>query len=120
VRKLLPGVFEESPDNLVFKKPMGYALFTTMLAGARGIITDSGGLVEEAATLGVPTIILRAHNDRPEAVSAGIARQFPPTAEGIKDAAGILQTEAIKRKPTAVYGTMDSALEIARHLGSLI
>lgn len=58
---LLAGV--ALPPNVRMHTPMPYVPFLEMVAGARGVLTDSGGLVEEAATLGVPTAVQigRAH-----------------------------------------------------------
>ena len=79
------------------------------------ILTDSGGLVEEAATLGIPTAILRNFNDRPEAVQAGYARRFNRTPSGVRCAIDALENDKIL-KPTLTpfpYGTADSAANCA-------
>jgi UDP-N-acetylglucosamine 2-epimerase (non-hydrolysing) len=55
-------------------EPLGYALFVHLLARAWLIISDSGGLQEEAPTLRRPLIVLRETTERPEAVECGVAR----------------------------------------------
>ena len=82
----------------------------------KGILTDSGGLVEEAATCGIPTAIVRNHNDRPEAVQAGYAKRFDRTPEGIRQAITAIQDKTIlSPNPTPFpYGTADSALNCAK------
>ncbi len=113
-RKLVDR-FDE-PVNLEIVKPLSYWLFVDRFARALGVLTDSGGLVEETATLGVPTAILRKTNDRPEAVEAGIAQRFDPTAAGVGVAIGVLTTGCIMRKAHAIYGYGDPARQIAQHL----
>lgn len=112
----LIGRFRE-PWNLKIVEPLAYVDCVRMLAGATGVITDSGGLCEEAATLGVPTAIIRAVNDRPEAEHAGIARRFPVEHMGIMDAVDWVQTA--QRVPSACFGAADAAAQIARHLSTL-
>jgi UDP-N-acetylglucosamine 2-epimerase (non-hydrolysing) len=53
--------------------PQPYAAFVALMRRARVILTDSGGVQEEAPVLGVPVVVLRAETDRPEAVAAGNA-----------------------------------------------
>jgi UDP-N-acetylglucosamine 2-epimerase (non-hydrolysing) len=53
--------------------PQPYGAFVALMAGARIILTDSGGIQEEAPILGVPVVVLREETDRPEAVAAGNA-----------------------------------------------
>lgn len=59
-------------------EPLEYADFITLLAHAALIVSDSGGVQEEAPTLGRPLIILRENTERPEAVVSGIARLVGP------------------------------------------
>lgn len=55
-------------------EPLGYEDFVRLLAHAWLIVSDSGGVQEEAPTLGKPLLILRENTERPEAVEAGVAR----------------------------------------------
>lgn len=104
------------PANVRLHTPMGYVPFLEMVAGARGVLTDSGGLVEEAATLGVPTAVLRDATDRPEAEAAGIARRFPLTALGAYTAVRALARAPWLRMPTPVFGDGLAAKRIAAQL----
>jgi len=116
-RKLVDRVKE--PNNLEIVKPLPYWIFVDRFARALGILTDSGGLVEEAATLGVPTIILRKVNDRPEAQLAGIAWRYDPTAAGVSDGIEMLATKQIDRKAHDIYGDGDPARRVAQHLAEM-
>ncbi len=53
--------------------PLGYRAFVAELSRCRFVLTDSGGVQEEAASLGKPALVLRRVTDRPEAVRAGVA-----------------------------------------------
>ena len=55
-------------------EPLNYQDFVMLLSRAWLIVSDSGGVQEEAPTLGKPLIILRENTERPEAVESGIAR----------------------------------------------
>ena len=111
-------VLHDAPSNLCIGQPLPYAAMASLLSYACGILTDSGGLVEEAATLGVPSAIMRRCNDRPEAVEEGVARQFLP--EDVKETVECLATGQLPRRQTDVYGTPEAASKIARHLASLV
>ena len=108
------------PSNFGLCQSLPHALMAQTLAGARGVLTDSGGLVEEAATLGVPTAVLRRVTDRPEAEEAGIARRFAPTPEGVAAAWNMLCKCEIARTPSDVFGSGDAAAHIARHLAKVL
>ncbi len=55
-------------------EPLGYPDLVSALAGARAVLTDSGGLQEEAPTFGTPVVVLRDRTERPEGIEAGAAR----------------------------------------------
>ncbi len=55
-------------------EPLGYTDFISLLAQAWLIVSDSGGVQEEAPSLGKPLIVLRENTERPEAVASGVAR----------------------------------------------
>ena len=55
-------------------EPLRYVLFAHLMARAYLILTDSGGIQEEAPILGKPTLVMRETTERPEAIEAGTAR----------------------------------------------
>ncbi len=59
-------------------EPLGYLDFLRLLAGARLVLTDSGGLQEEACTLRIPCITLRTTTERPETIDVGANLLCPP------------------------------------------
>lgn len=64
----------EAKDNVIVTEPLPYAEFTKVMAAARIILTDSGGVQEEAPSLGKPVLVMRENTERPEAVDAGTVR----------------------------------------------
>ncbi len=67
--------------------PLAYPEFVELMAGAHLILSDSGGVQEEAPALGVPAIVLRETTERPEAVEAGAVRLVAVEEEAIVSAA---------------------------------
>jgi UDP-N-acetylglucosamine 2-epimerase (non-hydrolysing) len=59
--------------NVTLAEPLDYLAMQQALADAWLVVTDSGGLQEEAPTFGVPLLVLREETERPEAVEAGAA-----------------------------------------------
>jgi UDP-N-acetylglucosamine 2-epimerase (non-hydrolysing) len=59
--------------------PMDYLAFAHLIGRAHLILTDSGGVQEEAPGLGVPVLVMRHVTERPEAVAAGTAKLVGPT-----------------------------------------
>jgi UDP-N-acetylglucosamine 2-epimerase (non-hydrolysing) len=59
--------------NVRLAEPLDYLAMQQALADAWLVVTDSGGLQEEAPTFGVPLLVLREETERPEAVEAGAA-----------------------------------------------
>jgi len=80
--------------------PADYATFTHLMARATLIITDSGGIQEEAPTLGKPTLVMRRETERPEAIEAGTARLVGTDPEVI-----VGEAERLLRDPAA-YAAM--------------
>ncbi len=69
VRKTLGSI-----PNVFLLPPLEYPEFVFALGRARLVLTDSGGVQEEAPTLGKPVLVMRETTERPEAVSAGTAK----------------------------------------------
>lgn len=62
----------EGIDNLHLLPPLPYDVFIWLLQQCAGILTDSGGIQEEACTLGIPTIVLRDFTERKEGLASQI------------------------------------------------
>ena len=60
--------------NVMVVEPLAYGGFARLLARSRLVLTDSGGIQEEAPSLGRPVLVMRDTTERPEAVRAGTAR----------------------------------------------
>lgn len=58
-------------DNIILIDPLSYPAFVWLMSKAYIIITDSGGVQEEAPSLGKPVLVMRSTTERPEAVDAG-------------------------------------------------
>lgn len=69
---LLPPL--EGLENVVITEPLNYGDFATAMASATVVLTDSGGVQEEAPSLGKPVLVMRETTERPEAVTAGTVR----------------------------------------------
>jgi len=80
----------EDIDNVVLIEPLGYQDFTALLARSHIVITDSGGVQEEAPSLGKPVLVLRDNTERPEAVDAGTVRLVGTSVDEIISQATIL------------------------------
>ena len=61
-------------DNVALIEPLDYPHFARLLAIAEIMLTDSGGVQEEAPALGKPVLVMRETTERPEGVTAGTAR----------------------------------------------
>ncbi len=72
VRQAVQKALGERP-SIHLLAPQGYLDFVWLMDASRLILTDSGGVQEEAPTLGKPVLVLREATERPEAVAAGVA-----------------------------------------------
>ena len=81
VKRLLGGL-----DNVHLIAPLGYEPFVYLMQHAYLVLTDSGGVQEEAPGLGKPVLVMRDTTERPEAIEAGTVRLVGTNAELIKTA----------------------------------
>lgn len=66
---VLPAI--EGKSNVIITEPLAYGEFTRLLSLSHVVLTDSGGVQEEAPSLGKPVLVMRDNTERPEAVHAG-------------------------------------------------
>lgn len=64
----------ESLENVALIEPLDYLNFVAMMAASDIVLTDSGGIQEEAPSLGKPVLVMRDTTERPEGVTAGTAK----------------------------------------------
>ncbi len=107
-------------DQIIITPPLDYADFVHLLSEAWLIVSDSGGIQEEAASLGKPILVLRENTERPEGVAAGVARLVGERAadletllsDAVDDAAWFAHAE----KAEKVFGDGQASGRIIRHL----
>lgn len=88
------------PAGLRLTEPLGYLDFLALEAGARLVLTDSGGVQEETTVLGVPCLTLRENTERPVTVTAGTNTVVGCDATRIVDeAARVLEQPPPPRRP---------------------
>ena len=73
VRDLAFGILNDL-ENVYLISPMSYQPFCVLMANCFFVITDSGGIQEEAPSLGKPVLVLRDNTERPEAVASGTVK----------------------------------------------
>lgn len=98
------------PESVRVVEPLDYLEFLRLQGEAALILTDSGGVQEEACVLDVPCVTLRENTERPETLSVGANRLGGVTPEGILDAAHeMFGTDADWDNP---FGDGDAAEQI--------
>jgi UDP-N-acetylglucosamine 2-epimerase (non-hydrolysing) len=80
VHEILGGL-----ENVALIEPLGYGPFVWLMGRADAILTDSGGIQEEAPALGTPVLVTRDVTERPEAIDAGSARLVGTDRERIRE-----------------------------------
>jgi UDP-N-acetylglucosamine 2-epimerase (non-hydrolysing) len=103
--------------NVLLSAPMDYVGFVAMMAQASLIITDSGGVQEEAPSLGKPVLVTRALTERPEGLVGGLVQLVGTNRDAITGAAAAVLTgnppEASRVNP---YGDGQAAGRIVARL----
>jgi UDP-N-acetylglucosamine 2-epimerase (non-hydrolysing) len=99
---LLPEL--EGRQGVSLVEPLGYLDFAATLAECDIVLTDSGGIQEEAPSLGKPTLVLRTTTERPEAVDVGAARLVGTDPDAVVSAAEELLDDATVYRRMATAG----------------
>lgn len=108
VRKPVLEILGEKAENVFLIEPLDYLPFVYMMQHSTLILTDSGGVQEEAPGLGKPVLVMRDTTERPEAVEAGTVLLVGTNREKIEQGVSILldDAETYRRMSEAVnpYG----------------
>jgi UDP-N-acetylglucosamine 2-epimerase len=103
VNEVFASLPEEVAERLFLTRPLSYPTTINLLQQAWMVLTDSGGIQEEAACMNVPVLILRDTTERPELVDSGGGRLV-----GTRHKAILGATRALLRKP-ALHQSMSCA-----------
>lgn len=107
VRRPIHEVFGEDLaglGNLFFIEPLQYLEFVYLMEKSTLVLTDSGGIQEEAPGLGKPVLVMRDTTERPEALSSGTVHLVGTSYEKIMEEVSTLLDDA------AAYATMSNAV----------
>lgn len=103
--------------NIILCGPLESEVFQNLMARCRIILTDSGGVQEEAAALGIPTLVLRSATERPEGVDTGVLKTVGCDPNAIYNEFTALYKNHDPRKRSTlksdVYGDGRASLRIA-------
>ena len=106
--------------RILLTEPLDYFEFVRVMRRAFLIITDSGGIQEEAPSLGIPVLVVRDTTERPEGVEAGVSRLVGTQSERIVAAAAQLLTDDLAYRrmvaPSNPYGDGHAAESIVDYL----
>jgi len=116
VRRILTG-----HPHIRLVEPLDYISFVDLMRRAYLLVTDSGGIQEEAPSLGKPVLVLREKTERPEAVEAGTATLVGTDVRKIVDAATLLVCNAAeyerRRQIHNPYGDGKASGRMAEFIG---
>ena len=90
-------------ERVVLIDPLDYEPFANLMGRSHIVLTDSGGIQEEAPSLGKPVLVLRDTTERPEAIDAGTAKLIGTSRQRVYDELKLLLTD------TAAYAAMAEA-----------
>ena len=94
VRKPVLEILGEKAENVFLIEPLDYLPFVYMMQHSTLILTDSGGVQEEAPGLGKPVLVMRDTTERPEAVEAGTVLLVGTNREKIEQGVSMLLDDA--------------------------
>jgi UDP-N-acetylglucosamine 2-epimerase (non-hydrolysing) len=106
--------------NVTLLDPLPYVPFVDLMRRSKLIVTDSGGIQEEAPSLGKPVLVLRAKTERPEAIEAGTVKLIGSAEDRIvAEVSRLLDDPAEYARMTRIhnpYGDGHASERIAREL----
>ncbi len=107
--------------NIRLIEPLDYLEFVFMLSACHFVLTDSGGIQEEAPSLGKPVLVMRSVTERPEAVAAGTVRLVGTGTEAIVGAGTeILDNRELHDSMSAIHNPYGDGRACERIIASLL
>lgn len=120
VREVVHKVLDNFERKILID-PLEYLEFIAVMDGAHYIMTDSGGVQEEAPSLGKPTLVLRDTTERPEAIKAGTAKLVGTKYNEVIKYMELLEGELYQQmsKANNPYGDGKTSQRIREYLQSI-
>jgi UDP-N-acetylglucosamine 2-epimerase (non-hydrolysing) len=116
VNKLLGGL-----PNLHLIAPQDYLQFICLLESCLFVLTDSGGIQEEAPSLGKPVLVMRETTERPEAVTSGTVELVGASAERIISfASQLIENVDVYKKMSSAHNPYGDGLAVPRIVAALL
>ncbi|KXB09562.1 UDP-N-acetylglucosamine 2-epimerase [candidate division MSBL1 archaeon SCGC-AAA385M11] len=119
VSRILKGI-----ERVLLIDPVEYNVLAHLLSSCTLVLTDSGGIQEEAPSLGKPVLVMRTETERPEGIEAGTARLVGPCKEAIlRETEKILHNEdeyLIMARAVNPYGDGQAAQRIVKAIEKYI
>ena len=113
-----------SAPNVALIEPVPYSELVALMRRCELVLTDSGGIQEEAPGLGKPVLVMRDKTERPEGLAAGTVRLVGPNRERIVDSVSELLTDRdaylAMSRATNPYGDGKAAGRIARRVAKFL
>ena len=124
VRKPIHEVFGEDLSNLgnmFFIEPLEYLSFVYLMEKSTIVLTDSGGIQEEAPGLGKPVLVMRDTTERPEALDAGTVKLVGTNYEKIvSEVSALLEDESYYEKMSKAVNPYGDGLACGRIVNTLL
>lgn len=114
-------IANEKPENVFLIEPQSYLPFIALMNCSYLILTDSGGVQEEAPSLGKPVLVMRDTTERPEAVMAGTVKLIGSEYENIvNEATLLLSDESVYQKMSQAMNPYGDGRAVARIVEELL
>ncbi len=111
-------------SNIFLIEPVDYSSFVELLRRCYLVLTDSGGIQEEATALGKPVVVMRATTERPEALLAGTVELAGSDEKQIVGAVSRLLVDQVRyqrmSRISTAYGDGQAASRIASHISEFL
>ena len=100
-------------ENIALIEPLHYINFVAMMEASDIVLTDSGGIQEEAPSLGKPVLVMRDTTERPEGVDAGTAKLVGADRSRIAHRRSVSRIAGIRRHPPKLFDAVPERCQIA-------
>lgn len=114
----------EGRENVLLCEPLDYLSFVDLLCRCYFVLTDSGGIQEEAPSLGKPVLVLRENTERPEGIGSGSVKLVGTNQASIVQAAHRLLDDSAEyarmAKRSTVYGDGHASQRIAQRIEAFL